>query len=95
LRSNAVSVDTPKDHGARVRPGNDSAASHFAAAAFFGAPQNMHWQTRADAKAKDRWETTPAGCAKLCAPASVRLCGTYVEGTPGLWSAGEHVARAA
>jgi hypothetical protein len=29
-------------------------------------PYNMQYQTWPEAKAKDRWETTAAGCKKLC-----------------------------
>jgi len=32
------------------------------------AVQNMQWQTKLESKRKDRWETTPAGCKRLCAP---------------------------
>jgi len=33
------------------------------------APQNMQYQTKAESKAKDKWETTQRGCEKLCRPA--------------------------
>jgi hypothetical protein len=29
---------------------------------------NMQYQSIADAKLKDKWELTPAGCAKTCTP---------------------------
>lgn len=29
-------------------------------------PRNMQYQTYKDGKAKDKWERTPEGCAKLC-----------------------------
>ena len=47
---------------------------HICALACCGldAPQNMQWQTKAESKAKDRWETKRTGCKKLCAPALPR-----------------------
>jgi hypothetical protein len=34
------------------------------------APQNMQWQTKAEAKAKDKWEMR--ACPRLCRPSTPR-----------------------
>jgi hypothetical protein len=33
-------------------------------------PSNMQYQTYKDGKAKDRWERTDDGCARMCTPAN-------------------------
>ena len=52
----------------RSKPGH--VVDHICALACGGidAPSNMQFQTIADSKAKDKWETTPAGCKKTCTP---------------------------
>lgn len=53
---------------AKSKPGY--VVDHICALACGGldAPKNMQFQTIADAKAKDKWETKPYGCRKTCTP---------------------------